>query len=433
VNKRKVILIATVCFAVFVNNTYAQKLGYINRCNNALIEVLIEDVFSPPVASRIQAYANIAAYEVLTQKYATLKPMAGQLTQLTPIPKADKNINLSLAAEVSFIEVAKKMIYTEYMLTDFLEKEIVEIKLQLTDTSNINSSVEYGKKVAIDIIEWAKKDNYIHTRTLERYVQSEGLDKWRPTAPEYSNALEPYWSTMRSFVADSCSYVKAKPNIKYSELKKSQYYKNAIAVFNLSKKKDTMLNNIALYWYDNPNTSIAKGHVTYFVHKATPGGHWIKIASQIAIEKKLTEEKTTELLMLVSMSIYEGFLSCWAEKYKSNAVRPETYINKLIDAKWMPLIETPPFPEYTSGHSVISSAAATILTFLLPKPHSFSDSSQLYIGLSPRKFKTFTEAAQKASLSRFYGGIHYMPALTNGTIQGEQVANYILKRIKTRR
>jgi hypothetical protein len=117
------------------------------------------------------------------------------------------------------------------------------------------------------------------------------------------------------------------------------------------------------------------------------------------------------------------------EKYKSEAIRPETYINRLIDPKWLPYIQTPPFPEYTSGHSVISSASATILTRIIPQPYEFTDSSEMYINIPPRHFKSFREAADEASISRFYGGIHYMPSLDNGIKQGNEVGNYVLQKL----
>jgi hypothetical protein len=203
-----------------------------------------------------------------------------------------------------------------------------------------------------------------------------------------------------------------------------------MAIYQQSINLDTAKRLIAWYWDNNPNILKSDGHVNYFIHKVSPCGHWVRIASQAIKNKNLDEYKTAEIFTLLSLSIYEAFLSCWIEKYQSNALRPETYINRLISPQWKSYIETPPFPEYTSGHSVISSASATILTALIPQPYAFTDSSEMYINLPPRRFKSFRDASNEASISRFYGGIHYMPALTNGIIQGKEIGDFILKRLR---
>lgn len=406
---------------------------YLNRCQDALTKVLMEDVFTPPVASRVYVYPHIAAYEVLCFNYPKLRPLAGQIPHLSPMPAAGTKVNYSLAAEVAYVQVAKKMIYSEYLLDSFLAQELQLWKAALKNEALIQQSVEYGQTCGAHIIQWLLQDNYTHTRTLERYVLADSLGAWKPTAPEYMNALEPNWQLMRSLVSATPDYVRAIPNIPYSEDKSSVYYKNALAVYESSQRHDSEKIRTALYWDDNPNTAVVNGHLTYFVHKVSPPGHWIAITSQTVYRLKLSEDKAAELFAMVAIGLYEGFISCWNEKYQSNAVRPETYIHRLIDPKWMPLIETPPFPEYTSGHSVISSSAAAMLTHYLPKPHRFTDSTQLYLSLPPRSFNSYTEASEQASVSRFYGGIHYMPSLDNGLEQGRRVAAYIREKIKTRR
>ena len=238
---------------------------------------------------------------------------------------------------------------------------------------------------------------------------------------------------MRSLVTDSSSQIKPIPNIAYSENKKSEYYKNALAVYNASINMDTTKKTIAQFWDCNPNISYSKGHLTYFIHKISPGGHWILIAGQACKNLNFDEAKTAQTYTLLSVGLYEAFLSCWSEKYRSESMRPETYINRLIDAKWLPYIQTPPFPEYTSGHSVISSTSATILTQIIPQPYAFTDSSEMYIDIPPRHFSSFKDAANEASVSRFYGGIHYMPSLDNGLKQGVAVGKLVLQKIYNRK
>ena len=392
----------------------------------------MEDLFTPAVASRVKVYPNVAAYEVLSKKGNRLHSFSGQLNGFPKIKPPVGKIDLSLSALFSFSTVAKKLVYSEYMLTDFENVEKKNWLKTKKDTAMLNNSIRYGKQVAAEIILWMKGDKYDYTRTLSRYVLSDSLGAWIPTGPGYANALEPNWPILRSFVFDSLTLIKAIPNIPYSEDKNSVYYKNALKLYENSIHLDTAMKETAWYWDNNPNILRSDGHVNYFIHKVSPSGHWIRIAGQAIKNKKLDEFKSAEIYALLSLSIYEGFLSCWTEKFKSNALRPETYINRLIAPNWKSYIETPPFPEYTSGHSVISGASAAILTALVPQPYSFTDSSEMYINLPPRKFKSFNDAANEASISRFYGGIHYMPSLVNGAIQGREISAAILRKVKTR-
>jgi hypothetical protein len=408
---------------------YAGKENYLVRCNQKLVEVVMEDLFTPVVASRVNAYPNIAAYAVLVQKGKSLEPLEGKLNQYTGISAPKTKVDLSLSALFAFTTMAKKLVYSEYMFDEFEAKESESWLLKnKKDTMLLRLSREYGRQVAQEIIVWMKNDIYDYTRTLTRYVITDTAGAWIPTGPGYANALEPNWPLMRSFVFDSTNFIKAIPNVKYSEDKNSEYYKNAVALYQQSQNLDTTKRLIAWYWDNNPNILKSDGHVNYFIHKVSPGGHWIRIACQAVKNRNLDEFQSAEVFTFLTLGIYEGFLSCWTEKYKSNAMRPETYINRLISPQWKSYIETPPFPEYTSGHSVVSSASSTILTALIKQPYTFTDSSEMYLNMPPRKFKSFREASNEASISRFYGGIHFMPSLNNGIIQGNAVASFILSR-----
>lgn len=419
---------------LMVTETSAQDTERLTRINRKLTHAIMEDLFSPPVASRIFLYPNIAAYEILCIKYSSLNSLCGQIQHLKPIPKpTNPSINLSLSATFSFIYVAKKLIYSEFIMDSLLKEEEQLAINNGIPQHTLRASKQYALLVAEHIIDWMHHDNYVYTRTLQRYVLADSLSAWKPTAPDYANALEPNWPLMRSLVSEIPSYCKAIPNVAYSENQKSTYFENAMKLYQTSKQLDSAQIQTAFYWDDNPNTAVVNGHLTYYIHKIGPPGHWMMIATQCILKRNIIEADAAELLTMLSISMYEGFLSCWTEKFKSNAVRPETYIHKLIDPLWKPLIETPPFPEYTSGHSVVSAAAATMLTHYLPKPHAFADSTQGYLNLNPRYYTNFYEAANEASLSRFYGGIHYMPALVNGNKQGQDVSNFILTKLQTRK
>jgi hypothetical protein len=129
----------------------------------------------------------------------------------------------------------------------------------------------------------------------------------------------------------------------------------------------------------------------------------------------------------------DGFIACWDAKYHYSLIRPETYINLYIDNNWKPRLQTPPFPEYTSGHSVISSAASTILTKIYGDNQAFTDSTERAWGWPDRNFKSVNDAANEASLSRIYGGIHFRPAIDEGIRQGTDIANYLFTKLNMKK
>jgi PAP2 superfamily len=135
---------------------------------------------------------------------------------------------------------------------------------------------------------------------------------------------------------------------------------------------------------------------------------------------------------MVSISLIDGFISCWDEKYRSKLIRPESYINQYIDENWLPILQTPPFPEYTSGHSVISGAASVALTHLFGENFSFTDSTEVVFGLPVRKFESFYQASSEAAISRMYGGIHYRPAVEEGLNEGKLLGSFVLSKIQTK-
>ena len=427
------ILLCWLLFAVFPFPARSQQTGsnFLYRCNEKLVEVIMEDLFTPPVASRVQAYPNIAAYEVLCFKDARMKSLAGQLTGLTRPEAPTATIDPAFSALVAFTRVARRMIYSEYMLDDFQSKETAAwLAAHHNDTVLLQQSIAFGQKTADHIITWLKQDVYDYTRTLTRYVVVDSAGAWQPTSPDYANAVEPNWPLMRSLVFDSSTLIHCVKPSPYSEQKNSAFYKQALALYNQSRKLDTAKKIIALFWDCNPNITRSAGHFTYFIHKVSPGGHWMRIAGQAIKNLQIDEARAARIYTVLSIALFEGFLSCWTDKYQYNTLRPETYINKLISPKWRPYIETPPFPEYPSGHSVISSAAATVLTALIPQPYAFNDSSEMYINIPPRRFNSFREASNEASISRFYGGIHFMEALDNGIQQGKQIGDYMLGKLK---
>ena len=160
--------------------------------------------------------------------------------------------------------------------------------------------------------------------------------------------------------------------------------------------------------------------------KISPGGHWMDIAGTAAGVAGLDFDQTVETQTLVAVTLMDAFIACWDAKYRTNRLRPETYINRYIDARWQPYLQTPPFPEYTSGHSVVSTASAEVLTYLLGERFDYTDNTEELWEIRPRSFHSFREAAAEAAISRLYGGIHYRDGVTSGQVQGKAIGTFIV-------
>jgi hypothetical protein len=398
-------------------------------------EVMIHDIFSPPVASRIYAYPNIAAYEVLNAENGKYQSLSHQLNDLTPVeslPNSDQ-INKRLAALIAYLDVVKELVFSK--------EELISVRDSLYNHwKSINSTEfltaeKYGLAVSSHIIDWMKKDKYIETRTMPFFnVHSDDPSRWQPTPPAYMNGIEPHWKKIRPFVLDSSSQFKPIPPPKFSMEKNSEFYKEVMDLYELTNKikekgDDSEEIAIAQFWDCNPYVSVNKGHFMFASKKITPGAHWIGIC-KIATQKSNSDfEKTVFAYTKTSIAIFDGFISCWDEKYRSNLIRPETLINKYIDNSWTPLLQTPPFPEYTSGHSVVSGAASEVLTSIFGDDFDFEDTTEIPYGLPVRNFTSFRNAAKEAAISRMYGGIHYNSAIKNGLTQGISLGNFVNEKV----
>lgn len=399
-------------------------------------QIMLHDIFSPPVASRIFVYPNIAAFEVLAQNSTEYQSLQKQLHGLDSIPSLDTKIgvNPQLAALVAHIDVSKQLIFSEEIVVKFRDSLYAIWKNQ--NKSEFEISKDYGLKVSERIKKWMAKDNYKQTRTFSKFtVKAAEKGRWQPTPPAYMDAIEPHWSEIRTLVMDSASQFHPAKPLAFSTDVKTPFFKQVREVYDnamaVTAKGDTCEEvQIAQFWDCNPYATVTQGHMTFAKKKITPGGHWIGIVAIACRKSKADFNKTVMAYTKTSIGIFEGFISCWDEKFRSNVVRPETVINQHIDENWKPLLQTPPFPEYTSGHSVVSNTSSIILTDIFGENFGFSDTTELPFGLPTRSYKSFDQAAKEAAISRFYGGIHYMQAITSGAKQGENIGKHILKTVK---
>jgi hypothetical protein len=329
--------------------------------------------------------------------------------------------------------VGKSLVISEGKIEDFHKKILLEFKKAGMPEEVFKNSILFGQKVADHILAWASKDNYKVTRTYPKYSVSEEEETWKPTPPSYMKAVEPHWNKIRTFLIDSAQQFKPAPPTPFSKDKNSSFYKEASAVHNVGLKLTPEQKEVANFWDCNPFKMNINGHVMYATKKISPGGHWINITRLVCRKAGADFMQAAEAYACVSITLADAFISCWDEKYRSNVIRPETYINQYIDVDWVPLLQTPPFPEYTSGHSVISTASALMLTKLFGDNFSFADSTEVEFGLPVRHFKSFKGAAEEAAISRFYGGIHYMPSIKNGREEGDRISSFIIRKLRTKK
>lgn len=403
----------------------------INQNENKLTEMIIYDVFTPPVASRIYAYASLAAYEAIRFKSASYLSLTAQLHGFAPVaqPIPGLKYDFDLAASNAFFTVAHKVIFSVDSLKTYEDALYSQYKSNLDD-STFARSMRFGASVASVILKRASKDNYPQTRGKPRFMGMEAPGKWRPTPPDYSDGVEYCWGTMQAFAIKNSSQFALPLPPPPSTDTNSLFVKANKEVYQHSLHLNNEERDIARYWDDNPFVLQHSGHMMFANKKITPGGHWIGITAIACRKTNADAVKTAAAYALTSVTMFDAFITCWQEKYLTSYIRPVTVINQSIDPNWSPYLQTPPFPEYPSGHSTITRAAATVLSSMFGSNFSFQDTSDLrYIGMQ-RHFSSFVQAADEASISRFYGGIHYKNSINQGAFQGKEVSEYILASIK---
>jgi len=381
--------------------------------------------YSPPVASRTFAYLSVAAYEAVASGSDKLQTLAGQLNGLTASParEAGASYDNSVVLETTMSAVIKTM-FANTGPTGQRAFEALTEKLEAATEDGVTADViarskTYGAAVADHILDWAKDDGgavitNMGFPTSDEYKLTPGPSHWVPTnlIVQQQLPLLPKWGGNRTFAMPQDAKCDPPPPPAYSEDPSSDFYKQAKEVYDTKNSLTPDQQAIARFWSDDPMLSW------------TPPGHWISIILGILARDKIPLDKSVDILARVSVAEADAFIGCWKTKYTYDLVRPLTYIKRVIDPKWETLINTPPFSEYTSGHSVASGAAALVLTSIFGDNFAFDDNTGQRDGLNPRKFASFNEAAQQAAMSRLYGGIHYRAAIENGLAQGRCIGAY---------
>lgn len=381
--------------------------------------------FSPPVASRAFAYTGVTLYEALVPAMPGYQSLAGQLNDLEPLPQPLSNLEYDweTVANSALAEITRRLFAhtseENQAAIDTLYTRFASAREQVLSPQVFTRSEMYGRSVASAIYRWSMTDGGHEgelTSFRADFVPPEGAGMWIPTPRRSGDpqpALQPYWGDNRPFAltaGDECMPV---PPPEYAEEPESAFYREALEVYDVERHRTPEQEAIALFWADNPAES------------ATPPGHSISILTQILEQENAPLSFAAEAYARLGVAVADAFIGCWNAKYTYNLVRPVTYIQGLIDETWLPILTTPPFPEYPSGHSVQSGAAAEVLTALFGEDYGFTDHTHDAKGYAPRSFASFNAFAEEAALSRLYGGIHYRAAIEQGLAQGRCIGERV--------
>lgn len=381
---------------------------------------------NPPQASRIYAYASIAMYEAIVPGMGGYRSLGGQIPGMNPLPKKTKTgkLDYNLAVNETMHQVALQIFGTlKPQNITLVENLYHQYKNELPGKDKkyvVEETTNFTKEVVAMVLQRVNNDNFSNTRSLVYQVPANinNPSFWTATSAAL-DPLEPYWGTIKCFAMTDGAVCTIRSTIPFNTTPGSAFYNQAKEVATTTSSLSQSQKDIALWWADGSGTS-------------TPPGHWIGIAGIMAKTNDLSLGETAQMYAMLSVGMADAFISCWNEKYRMNLLRPISYIRQYVpgNQNWSSFIGTPPFPEYPSGHSVASGAAADILGKIFGKNVSFTDNTNVGFGFQPRNFQSFSQAAEEAAMSRLYGGIHYREAIENGLKQGQEVSKTLFLKLK---
>jgi hypothetical protein len=376
--------------------------------------------YSPPVASRTFGYIGVTLFEIAAARGTKLRSLKGQLNGFggVPQPVAGLLYDDGVIVQGALANTVARL-FSNTGPTGLRALASVTARLEATVSKGVpedavRRSLEYGKSVSDAVLNWAATDGGAKIDNIGfplSYPKASSPAAWVPTAAlgMQQTPLLPNWGSNRPFAMPSGSSCALSAPPAYSPDKNSPFYKEALEVYDVSKNLTLEQREIAAFWDDSAMLSM------------TPPGHWIGILTQIFTDSPTTFERMAEGYARLGMAVADAFIGCWNAKFEFNLLRPQTYIQRVIDPKWTATLITPPFPEYPSGHSTQSGAAATVLTAFLGANYAFTDRTHIDDGLEARQYKSIWDAANEAGLSRLYGGIHFRAAIERGLEQGRCV------------
>lgn len=370
---------------------------------------------SPPVHARRWAYNGVALWEALQAGLPGYRSIAPQLNGLPALPKPDPSLRYYFPASANAALAAMNRAIHPGMAPallariDSLEAANLGRYEQHQQPDVLGHSVAFGKQIAAAVLDWAKTDGF---DSIVPYTPLSGPAYWKPTPPGFGAAMLSNWSKVRTIVPNSDAGASQGAPVPYSEDKTSVYYKQAEELYNISQSLTAEQKTIATYWPDNS---------------------WHNVLSQVLAIEQPDLAVAAKAFTSLGIAMSDGAISLCKEKYVHQGVRPVTYIRSVMNhPDWNTVIPTPPHPEYPSGHSVMSAAAATVLTDLFGDQYHYTDKPYNLPGFAPRTFKSFAEAAAEAAVSRVYAGIHYRSTCEVSLLHGNIVGQNVIRALKFR-
>ena len=379
--------------------------------------------YSPPVASRAFAYLGVTSYEVVVSGNPGLTSLAGQLNGLQPLPKRkagvvyDNAVVMEAALATSVRAFFANTGPTGQRAMDAMDAGLSEQIADHLSGAVVARSEAFGRAIAQHIWLWSESDGGAVVDNMgfpRNHALNPAPGHWVPTSSivQQQTPLLPDWGNNRTFAMPAGTSCALPPPPEYSEDTGSEFYAQALEVDQISKTLTDEQKVIARFWSDDPMLS------------STPPGHWVALLLTLIDREDLNQAQAADALARLGVAVADGFIGCWNAKFQYDLVRPVTYIRKFIDPAFETLLTTPPFPEYPSGHSTQSGAAATVLTAIFGDDFAFDDPTHEEDGLMARHYGSFWQAADEAAMSRIYGGIHFRAAVERGLEQGRCVGAY---------
>lgn len=381
---------------------------------------------SAPNAARLYAYAGITTYESLLNGIPGDLTLAGQIRHMPdmPLPEEGQIYDWLTVHNIAFSQVMtylfSKNDESKFENIETLrDKQLAERKKVESRSSVIDNSIAYGEEIATTLINWIHEDGYADAVLAdETYELWQGEGIWKPTT-EGAPPVEPNWFMIRPFILEGPYDCAVWPEINYSTDKDSPMYHQAIEVMEAGLDITAEQEETVRFWIDTPGLT------------GTPAGHWWSIANQMIEKLDLPLDQAAEIYAMLGISMSDAFLSAWTVKYQVYLLRPVDYIQNNIRRSWQTVVESPSFPEYPSGHSVVSGAAWWVLDQMLGAQY-FEDRTHVIYQHEPivRHFYSFEHAASEAAMSRLYGGIHFREAIEDGMRLGECTAGVAFDKIR---
>ena len=393
-----------------VTDWYTLQLDIIRKSDPAL---------SPVLLNRLFGYTGIGLYESVRPGIDKSVSLSTLLYQMPPMPMKENNQNYSWAVSAN-AAMAKLINYFYPPGVVALNKPRIDsienanndqLKLNI-ESAVFSRSQLFGQSIADAIIAWSLTDNAVLANA--GYIPPVFPGSWVPTPPLFGGPAAPYFGNSRLFLQENLQSLTPPLPIKYSEVQGCDFYKMVRSVYEISKTSTEEQKNIAAYWNDG---GVGIG--------LTPPGHNISILTQVLEHEKCNLETAALAYAKTGIALHDAAIVCWKSKYTFNLIRPVSYIRKVIDPAWSPLIITPPHPEYPAAHSFVTGSFMKVMTELFGNNYSFTDNTYLLRFGGPRSYSSFNAAAEECGLSRWYGGIHYIPSIITGLEYGREVGTRI--------